>query len=123
MDETCVNQVLPLPAIPNLTNASISPDHPSYEPASGGLAQIISSRLAEQTFGLDGLRTWLNRIASNDRVSWSVSEITKTKPVPSIMAYVIISFCLCLILSLTFCIVSCVNCRTKTSYQVEKTSH
>lgn len=116
---TCLDAYPPLPVIPTLANNSIATtaNHPNYKPGSGGLAQTISSSIIDSVFSIEDVRALLKRLFSNDINSLNnYSEITKTKPMPTIILYTSIALALFLILSLMFCIVSCVSCGKRTTY-------
>ncbi|CAF0805654.1 unnamed protein product [Adineta ricciae] len=117
---TCLDAYPPLPVIPTLVNNSIAATttHLSYKPGAGGLAQTISSSIIDSVFSIDDVRALLKRLFSNDINSLNnYSEISQTKPMPTIILYTSIALALFLILSLMFCIVSCVSCGKRTTYK------
>ncbi|CAF0856451.1 unnamed protein product [Adineta ricciae] len=120
VDLTCLDDYPPLPVIPTLANNSIAATttHPSYKPGAGGLAQTISSSIIDSVFSIDDVRALLKKLFSNDINSLNnYSEISQTKPMPTIILYTSITLALFLVLSLMFCIVSCVSCGKRTTYK------
>ncbi len=109
MDLTCLSIFPPLPLVPKTSNDSNTTVHPAYEPNSGGLSQIISGLIIRSTFSTDDIHALLNNLFKKDISSWDVSEIVKTKPIPSIIIYSSIAIALIVIFLLIFCIVSCRN--------------
>ncbi len=109
MNLTCLNTSLPLPLVPMIANGSSTAVHPSYKPHSGGLAQLISSSIVDSAFSIYDVRSLIKTAYEKNIGSWTPSEITQTKPILSIIIYLSIALALFLILSVTFCIVSCRN--------------
>ena len=110
MDLTCLSIYPPLPIIPKTSNDSINYTHSTYEPNSGGLSQIISTSIINSILSTDNIHSLLNKIFNNNNtISWDVSEITKTQPIPSIIIYASIVLALFFIFSIIFCAISCVN--------------
>ena len=116
---TCLDAYPALPVIPTLANNSTATTttHLSYKPGAGGLAQTISSSIIDSVFSIDDVRALLKKLFSNDINSLNnYSAISQTKPMPTIILYTSIALALFLILSLMFCIVSCVRCGKRTTY-------
>ncbi|CAF1109577.1 unnamed protein product, partial [Rotaria sordida] len=107
MDLTCLSIHPPLPTIPIIANDSSTIIHPTYKPNSGSISQMISAAMARSTFSINDVRSLLEKIFNKNFNSWNFSEITKTKPIPSIIIYTSIALALFLIFSIIFCIVSC----------------
>ncbi|CAF1430662.1 unnamed protein product [Adineta steineri] len=110
---TCLDTYPSSPLVPILANNSNASIHPSsYNPGTGGLAQIISTSIINSAFSIDDVRTTLKTIFDTDSQPWSnISEITKIKPIPSIIIYTSIILGLIFSLSLNFCVFSCLKSR------------
>lgn len=112
MDLTCLNNPPPIPIVPKLANASNIFIAQQYNPGGGGLAQAISASLARSTFSMNDFRSLIDRVLNENSNSWSVSEVVKIKPIPSIIIYTSIALALFLALSIAFCVISCrCSCR------------
>ncbi|CAF4214087.1 unnamed protein product, partial [Adineta steineri] len=108
---TCLDTYPSSPLVPILANNSnVSIHSSSYNPGTGGLAQIISTSIINSAFSINDVRTTLNTVFDPDSQLWSnISEITKIKPIPSIIIYTSIILGLIFSLSLNFCIFSCLK--------------
>ena len=109
MNATCLGVYPPLPSVPETANTSNHFVHPNYNPDSGGLTQIISAAMARSTFSTNDVQSLLKKIFDGGFTSWDVSEITKTKPIPSVIIYTSIAIALFLLFSIIFFVVSCLN--------------
>jgi hypothetical protein len=109
MNLTCLNNYPPIPPVPKTANDSNPFNDPTYDPSSGGLAQIISAFILRSTFTANDIHSLIKNVLNLNVDSWTVSEITKTKPIPSIIIYSCIALVLFIIFSIIFCVVSCVN--------------
>ncbi|CAF4094688.1 unnamed protein product [Adineta steineri] len=110
---TCLDTYPSSPLVPILANNSNASIHPSsYNPGTGGLAQIISTSIINSAFSINDVRTTLNTVFDPDSQLWSnISEIPKIKPIPSIIIYTSIILGLIFSLSLNFCVFSCLKSR------------
>jgi hypothetical protein len=120
MDLSCLDIYPPLPLVPNTSNNSNTFVHQTYEPGTGGISQMISAFIIRSTFSANDIHSLLNNLLNKDFSSWNVSEITKTKPIPSIIIYTSLALGLSLIFSLIFCVVSC---RNSNKHQVRNQSN
>ncbi|CAF1620621.1 unnamed protein product [Rotaria magnacalcarata] len=120
MDISCLNIFPPLPTVPVLANDSNHLVHSTYNPNSGSISSRISAAMARSTFSNQNVQSLLQRLFNNNSKSWSVSEITKTKPIPSVIAYASVALGLFLMFSITFCTLSC--CKLKNN-QNQKRRH
>jgi hypothetical protein len=119
MNLECLNEPSLLPDVPNLVNDSTAIlIHESYAPASAGLTQIISSSLARRTLSNENIHALVERFTDTHSPSWTASTISKMEPVSSMIIYVSITLGLCVLFSLVFCVLSCVNNRKRNTKQV-----
>ncbi|CAF1107838.1 unnamed protein product [Rotaria sordida] len=117
IDLNCLSIHPSLPTIPRIVNNLNTIVHPTYKPNSGSISQMISAAMARSTFSINDVRSLLKKLFNKDFNSWNFSEITKTKPIPSVIIYTSIALVLFLIFSIMFCIISC--CHFK-KYQEKK---
>ena len=117
MDKNCFEFNISLPTIENLSNHStVSFDSgKSYQPNSGGLAQIISSTIFRQVFSSEDFKAFLKYIVHGDEWTNDFWQLTKIPPITSIITYLIVSIVLSLIFLVLFCISSCLQCSRKKS--------
>ncbi len=109
MNLTCLTIYPPIPPVPKTANDSNTFNDPTYNPSSGGIAQMISTSILRSTFSTNDIHSFINNVLNRFADSWTVSEITKTKPIPSIIIYACVTLVLFLIFSISFCVISCGN--------------
>ena len=114
MDLTCLTNPPPIPTAPKLANESNVFVPEEFHPGGGGLAQAISALLARSTFTINDVRSLIDRLFNKNSNSWSVSEVVKIKPIPSIIIYASITLALFLIFSIVFALLLVAVVRTST---------
>lgn len=118
LELSCLNISYSLPSIPSNNNLTEIQIHSYYNPNGKSLSQLISSSLSDSTFSTNDIHSFLKEITSDNIKTWDVSTIVNIKPVTSTIIYLSIVLALFIVLSLTFCIVSCTNCCKRESIPV-----